>query len=105
MMISTTIAPITATIIAEKRKEPAALAARGASSGERPDKVKGRDPGLPSKIAPRGAKSAAVLLNYIDDTPGTRIDQYRSVIHDRVPISPRDVILRRYIIVGDATLR
>jgi hypothetical protein len=43
-------------------------------------------------------------LDYIDHTSRTGIDQHRPIIHDGVAIAPRDMIIRRYIIVGDPAL-
>jgi hypothetical protein len=72
-------------------------------------RVKGARPTMLSKVAaPRDVAlrtRRGVLLDYIDHTSGSRIDQHWPIIHDGVTITPRDMIIRRYIIVSDPTLR
>jgi hypothetical protein len=42
-----------------------------------------------------------VLLDDLDNAVGPRIDQNRTVVHDRVAIIP-NAIFRRHIVIGDA---
>ena len=45
-----------------------------------------------------------VLLDYIDHTPRSRINQHRPIIHDGVTITPRDMIVGGYIIISNPAL-
>jgi hypothetical protein len=48
--------------------------------------------------------AAVVLLDDLDDPMGARIDQNRTVVHDRVTIIA-GAVFRRHLIIGDAFLR
>ena len=48
--------------------------------------------------------AAVVLLDDLDNPAGTRFDQNRATVHNRVTIIP-SAIFRRHIVVGDALVR
>jgi hypothetical protein len=46
----------------------------------------------------------AFLLDDLDNAAGTRFDQNRAAIHNRVTIVP-DAVFRRHVVIGDAVFR
>ncbi len=45
------------------------------------------------------------LLDDFDNAACTRVDQNRTIVHDRITVAGRDVVFRRHVVVANALFR